>query len=525
MQTCTQCGATSPLDAQWCNSCYLLFSPRAGASADGAIVGALPPVGPDVVIPAQEPSLAAAPQNATAAAPVTSIPFVPDQPTAPPPPPPVWAAPAPPPPPPGWAPDPSWAPPAGAAPPVMPTPGTPTHPGWAPPVGWAPPGGAMAAPAPGADGRLLSGRAIVLVAVSIGLGGIYQLVARWLADDPHLSLTAWIRWNLILVLAMYAIVGTVVVSQITPKVRLRWGEGSWLVRVAYGASFGLLGGGLAVAAQSAAQHRLATDPRGTQIMGEGDIGHILIALLLLTVAAPLVEETLFRGLLLESLRRYGPQTAIIGSALCFAIWHFNKAAIIYYTLMGCVFAAIYLKRGLLSSMSAHAAFNGVLTVVAIVIVLGPAHTFQVGALKITEPGGWTQEKTALDSPGAYLLGPQPLLLDGPDGAGFGMFDLGPAPSTITPDEIAARLQSTDIPLPAGSSFDPGSVQEATLPTVGTAVEASFTLHANSGRLAFFSYGGDEYLIFAVTSSSSRAESDYSKMLNSLQPAGSAAPAV
>src|SRR6202012_999536 len=76
---------------------------------------------------------------------------------------------------------------------------------------------------------------------------------------------------------------------------------------------------------------LEPDPRIVLLMSDGDATHIVITLLIACLAAPLVEETLFRGLLLESLRARGASTALVLSALAFAIWHFMPGALIYYT--------------------------------------------------------------------------------------------------------------------------------------------------------------------------------------------------
>jgi membrane protease YdiL (CAAX protease family) len=176
-----------------------------------------------------------------------------------------------------------------------------------------------------------------------------------------------------------------VVMQITPNVRLRWGGGSLPVRLATGVA---LGAGLSLVLLglvSAAAGHLSPDPRIVLLMSEGDPTHIVLMVLITCIAAPLVEETLFRGLLLEALRPRGRGLAIVGSALAFAIWHFIPSALIYYGVLGAGLAAIYLWRGLAASMAAHAGFNGVLTVAAIVVVLGPAHPVAFGGVSFTAP--------------------------------------------------------------------------------------------------------------------------------------------
>ena len=518
MQTCTQCGATSPVDSTWCTSCYLLFAPPTAASGEGTIAPALPPAGPDVVIPPQSPGTQPAvvlpppaPAAAVAQPPPAPVALVPTQPTAADPPSSPYVTPLPQA---GWTPPAEWATPAAESA-FSGLPAVPVHPGWAPPAGWSPPS-AVGAPNsdPVAEGRLLSGRALVIVAVSIGIGAVYQGVVKYLERDQNVSIPTLVRWNIVLNIAVYAVVGTLVVTQITPKVRLRWGEGSPLGRVAFGAGLGLLGGGFPVALLSAAHHGLSTDPRAVQLMSEGDILHIVVTVGLVCVAAPLVEETLFRGLLLESLRHHNLRVAVFVSAACFAIWHLNKDALIYYTLMGCVFGGIYVRRGLLSSMCAHAGFNGVLTAVAIVIVLGPSHTYDVGGLQVTVPSSWTQPDSGQGaSSDPFAPQREELVLEGPDASGFAMFDLGPLQEPFNPSDIEAHLQNlTSIPLPPGSSFDAGTIREATLPTVGTAVEANLSVHSSSGELAFFAYDNNAYVTSAVTGGNPKADSAFTNRL-------------
>src|SRR5581483_4853561 len=87
--------------------------------------------------------------------------------------------------------------------------------------GAGPVGPAPVTPAP-SYGGMLGRRALALVALSIALGGVLQLAALWLAHR-EIEPEALIRYDIVLTLGLYAVVGVLVVSQITPSVRLRWG--------------------------------------------------------------------------------------------------------------------------------------------------------------------------------------------------------------------------------------------------------------------------------------------------------------
>jgi hypothetical protein len=90
--------------------------------------------------------------------------------------------------------------------------------------------------------------------------------------------------------------------------------------------------------------------------------------------------------------------------------------------------------------------------------------------------------------------------------------------------VKQRLSADSLPLPLGSSFDPTSVREVTLPTVGAAVEANFSYQSNRGELVFFAAQNEAYVVTFVNGGSPKADTDFTKMLDTLQPDLAAAPA-
>ena len=68
----------------------------------------------------------------------------------------------------------------------------------------------------------------------------------------------------------------------------------------------------------------------------------LLFALAASIAAPIGEEVLFRGLLYNALKhRWGVRSAVILSALCFAVVHFGPLAVIVIFPMGIVLAIVY----------------------------------------------------------------------------------------------------------------------------------------------------------------------------------------
>jgi membrane protease YdiL (CAAX protease family) len=380
---------------------------------------------------------------------------------------------------------------------------------WAPsqPPGWTPPAasGQPVANRP-EDGRLLGGRAAALVAIAIGLGGIVQLVALALSHRSGIEPDTLIRYDLVLTLVLYAVVATMVVSQITPSIRLRWGDGPLAGRIGFGA---LVGCGLSLILLllvSAGSGHVAPDPRIVLLMSEGDATHILMTVFISCVAAPLVEETLFRGLLLESLRPRGLWVALIVSAVAFAAWHLMPAALIYYSAMGLALGWLYVKRGLAASMAAHAGFNGVLVIAAITVVLGPSHRINLQGLTLTEPSGWSQVTLP-----AYVTDMS--TLRGPDGSFIDIL-AGEPGRIVDPAAVAGDLRANRLPFDATTTIDQKTVREITLP-IGTADEVDITFEGRAGEMVIFPAADRTYGVIFMNAGSEKAKSDFTTILSSL----------
>lgn len=450
MHTCPQCGAVSPASASWCSQCYLPFRTVA---PEPALAGAAAPSRFGII-----PAVAAPPAT----------------------------EPVPPP-----------------APATLVPPATLTHPGWAPPVA----DGSVAID-PSASGRLLDGRALVLVVIAITLGAVMQGIASLLGHRSSIEPATLIRYDIVLTLGLYAVVAVMIVSQITPSVTLRWGDGPVAQRVAMGVLTGAGLSGLLLFLVSANAGHLRPDPRIVLMMSEGDLTHIVVTVLISCLAAPLVEETLFRGLLLESLRPRSAGLALVVSAVAFAIWHLNTAALIYYSAMGAVLGTLYLKRGLAASIAAHVSFNGVLTIAAIVVVLGPSHVVNVDGLSLTAPSGWSVESSVTaDQIGAAAV------LRGPDDAIVEVIE-GPVGSNFDPDTIAAQLR-TALPFQSELTAEPDTVREAVLP-LGKAVEVDVTIDDQSGTVVLVPGNNRPIGVVLIDAGSAKARSDFATILDSLR---------
>jgi uncharacterized protein len=117
-------------------------------------------------------------------------------------------------------------------------------------------------------------------------------------------------------------------------------------------------------------------------------------IVLICLIAPMVEEMLFRGIILRSfLRQYPPGTAIVHSAAIFGLAHLNAYQFIAAFGIGFIFGKLYERtRSLLPGILLHACYN------TAVVIVAPRY----GSL-LDSPASWWLGAMASGSFGAWLL--------------------------------------------------------------------------------------------------------------------------
>lgn len=89
-----------------------------------------------------------------------------------------------------------------------------------------------------------------------------------------------------------------------------------------------------------------------------------LSIILACILAPVMEELLFRGLLLQRLRPYGDKFAILTSAIAFGLFHGTLNQVLYAFAVGVVFAYVALRTGgIWQGILLHTLINAVSTVV------------------------------------------------------------------------------------------------------------------------------------------------------------------
>jgi uncharacterized protein len=153
---------------------------------------------------------------------------------------------------------------------------------------------------------------------------------------------------------------------------------------------------------------------------------LLLAMLVVVVGAPIIEEIYYRGMLYEKLARRSRGLAIVGTSVLFVSAH---GALIIPALMILAFGLAWKRatEGLWFTIAAHATWNLVVMIVAAFVLLGPAHLFTPtdASYSVRHPANWQRaEEMEMSAPGVSM----DLALAGPNGSfiGIARVDLPPS---------------------------------------------------------------------------------------------------
>ncbi|MGH9278939.1 MAG: lysostaphin resistance A-like protein [Acidimicrobiales bacterium] len=272
----------------------------------------------------------------------------------------------------------------------------------------------------------------------------------------------------------------------------------------------VVGGGAAVlvtAVLRLALGRPTPDPTAS-LLASSSVLMLVLGVVLIVVAAPLVEELVFRGFLLEAFRRKGKGAAVALSAVAFSLAHLSLAQFRYYFWAGVLLALIYWRRGLVGSIAAHAAFNGLLVVFAIAASHGPTLTVDFAGSRFDIPPTYTFEES---------LAGDDLLVVGPGGQSieFAYVDMAKTPS---PSDVASSIVRGGLPLPPPLvAVDATSVSLVELPA-GTAVSVVADVFGREGRIIVLPTEGRLWFAIFRSDGTFRSTQDFDAILESWRPA-------
>ena len=97
---------------------------------------------------------------------------------------------------------------------------------------------------------------------------------------------------------------------------------------------------------------------------------LLMGILIPVLIGPVLEELIFRKLMLDRIRNFGEKTAIIFSALCFGLFHGNLTQFLFATCVGLFLGYVYCKTGnVLITIVMHMLLNGSSTIIVLAMPL------------------------------------------------------------------------------------------------------------------------------------------------------------
>ena len=215
----------------------------------------------------------------------------------------------------------------------------------------------------------------------IGLAYVAYLVVSALSLTGTAMITSWLvpwigqdAWMVLCIIFMYPLAFFLywLILQTVPKARQTWtcpmGTGhflGWFVICMGGVYFGSLIGQFLMTIVSVITGETMVNQVEEMIMDMSLWAVILSAVIL----APIMEELIFRKLVLDRLAGYGPAVAMSVSALVFGLAHGNFYQFFYAFLLGLIFAYIYLRTGKVRySMMLHMMVNFCGSVIPILIM-------------------------------------------------------------------------------------------------------------------------------------------------------------
>jgi membrane protease YdiL (CAAX protease family) len=341
------------------------------------------------------------------------------------------------------------------------------------------------------------------VAALIGLNLVFQAVLAGFEIANSMDLASAVRLSLVSGLFFYGACALWVLGR-SASLGLRPALGR--VGALSGAAEGfVVGGGLALLLAGLLRLALGhpvLDPTSA-VLAAGGAGPLLLGFVLIAVAAPVVEELMFRGFLAEALRGHGRRTAVVVSAAAFSLAHLRLAQFRYFLFMGVVFGLVYWRRGLIGSVCAHAAFNGMLLVVALAATHGPPVTVSAAGATVALPAAWVNV--------ANVAGDD-LVAVGPVGTRVELAHADVGADLPSPELLARGLASGAVPLPPNVSVDYGQVVVVDLPA-GRAVSVKASVDGRDGRMVLVPKGQRLWLASVVGSAAS-AQTDFDAILAS-----------
>lgn len=203
---------------------------------------------------------------------------------------------------------------------------------------------------------------------------LYYSVYRLLIDVLNISQSQFVKFSYLAEMLIYTVI--TVVFLIIYKLAFRKYVPEQITPLQAAPAFASIIAGVGVSGVSYLWLLVARNfPKLAESIAEMEAGNEMIAggntlglILIVVIAAPIIEELLFRGIVFRSLRNVVPFfVAAFVSAAMFGAYHMNLSQAVYATFMGMMAAVVYEKtNNLLYPILVHMANNAIGVVQSVV---------------------------------------------------------------------------------------------------------------------------------------------------------------
>jgi hypothetical protein len=193
------------------------------------------------------------------------------------------------------------------------------------------------------------------------------------------------------------------------------------------------------------------------------------------------------------------------------VWHLSPSSLRYYAVCGFLLGLLYLRFGLVGSVAAHAAFNGALFCMALVIQFGSGPVVTANGLSVELPGGWRPVAAEAGAPADVVV-------EGPSGSGLLVQHVDMPGASPSPATIMTSLDAGSLVASSQNKVIAGSVRRFTYPA-GEAVRAQVASNGVRGEAVLIPKPGRLWLITFMGAGSARASADFEEILHRVELAG------
>lgn len=204
--------------------------------------------------------------------------------------------------------------------------------------------------------------------VNFGLGLMFFFVPSWVLDENFLMLLSQLTMYLVGFPVLLLLLRRIPSWRMTEPKTLGVGHFLIMIVVCLGATYlGNLIGSILMMVTGGLTGNGSTNPL-LEAIGDMNLGMVALTTVII---APIMEELVFRKLLIDRLAPLGQKTAVVVSGLSFGLFHGNFYQFFYASLLGMIFAYLYSYTGKVRyNIALHMIVNTVGGVVAIALTRG-----------------------------------------------------------------------------------------------------------------------------------------------------------